>query len=371
VDPIESVGMPWMPAASQQVLTQVTESCLMDRRGYLVLNGVSLADAVMCWSSRPPREVAVGLDGARIGSRAITCLESRIEELWYLDDLLGGGPCLEAGIADLRLASDLLQRASYPERIRQQLWRTTAGLARFTGWAAFDAGRNAVAQRLWHAALRAAHAADDISQVVYVLSNLALQEIYAGDGCTAIHMLESARSRTDPAMHTVEAMVDTWQARAHAELGERAQAATLLNRTDSTWDRRRPEDDPPWVYWMPQPSTTAEAGTALLAVGDLRHAEQPLAAGLAGLGADSARDRNLYLIRLAETRFAAGRLDDAVATSRLAIEALSGAGNVDSPRVDARIAAFVARLPSAEPAVGELRDYWRTRRATPRSAGLP
>lgn len=139
-----------------------------------------------------------------------------------------------------------------------------ASLARFCGWAAFDAGLEAAAQRFWHAGLRAAAAAGDVDQGIYVLSNLALQAAYAGDGTTTLALLEIARRRVDPAARTVLAMLDCWAVRGHALAGEAKTAAALLNRADDLWSQRRPGDDPDWVYWMPRPSMTAEAGTALL-----------------------------------------------------------------------------------------------------------
>ena len=109
----------------------------------------------------------------------------------------------------------------------------------------------------------------------------------------------------------------------------------VLNQADDLWDSRRPGADPGWVYWMPQPSLTAEAGTALLDIGDLGAAERSLTAGLSTLDSNSARDRNLYLVRLAEVQLRGGRLDEAAATARQAIDA---AADIDSCRVHARVA---------------------------------
>lgn len=361
VDPIEPTDAPWTPDANEKILAHVLESGPMDRRSFLVFSGANIANITALWSSEPPQQVYRGIAGSRVGAATVDCLESRLEDLWRLDDLLGGGSCLDAGISDLRLVAKLLRRASYDSQVGLRLWTSAASLARFTGWAAFDTGRNALAQRYWHAALRAAHSGGDMSQGIYILSNLALQEIYERDGLAAIHLLDAARDQVDPAMRTVLAMLDTWQARAHAILGEAAQAAHLLNRADDLWAQRCPEDDPSWVYWMPQPSLTAEAGTALLEIGETRRAEESLAQGLASLGSGSARDRNLYLIRLADTQYADGRPDQALLSAHLAIDTLTSSPGMDSPRVDARVNAFLRKLPRQEAKANELRDYWKTR----------
>ncbi|MFC7484412.1 hypothetical protein ACFQX7_36375 [Luedemannella flava] len=229
-------------------------------------------------------------------------------------------------------------------------------LARFCGFAAFDAGQDAAAQRFWHAGLRAAAVAGDVDQGVYVLSNLALQAAYAGDGGTTVALLDAARSRVDPAAHTVLAMLNCWAVRGHAVNGDGRAASALLNEADDQWSRRRAEDDPGWVYWMPQPSLTAEAGTALLEIGDLAAAERCLTAGLSTLDASSARERNLYLVRLAEAQLRSGRLDEAVATAHEAIDATNG---VDSVRVSRRMDHLLDEFPATEHVTATLRDHRR------------
>jgi tetratricopeptide (TPR) repeat protein len=353
IDPIEPTDTPWIPDTARQTLVRVVESAVMDRRTFVVLASGSLACA---WNAAPPPPVADGIAGALIGSEAIKSLNARVEELWYLDDILGGGACLDAGRADLRMIGMLLKRATLTDLSTQRLLSTAASLGRFCGFAAFDSGLTAAAQRYWHAALRAAHAAGDTSQGVYVLSNLALQAIYLGNDRAAIDILDAARTKVDPAARTVLAMLDTWQARAYALAGEPVKAATLLNRADGLWQRRRPEDDPTWVYWMPQPSLTAEAGTALAAIGDLDNAEANLRAGLQTLDDNSARERNLYLLRIAETQLAGGRLDEAVTTARQTID---GAAYINSPRVGSEVDVLLNKLTPDDPRTAELRDFRR------------
>jgi ATP/maltotriose-dependent transcriptional regulator MalT len=144
--------------------------------------------------------------------------------------------------------------------------------------------------------------------------------------------------------------------RGHAVAGNAKAAASTLNRADDRWDRRRPEDDPGWVYWMPRPSLTAEAGTALLDIGDFEAAERSLTAGRSTLDGDSARDRNLYLVRLAEVQLCTGRLDEAAATAR---EAVTAAAGVDSTRVRRHMRRLLSRLPDDDPRTAELREYER------------
>jgi tetratricopeptide (TPR) repeat protein len=353
VGPAEPVGGPWVAQTTRDVLTSVAESAPVDRRGFLLLSATGLARN---WSSAEAARLP-DLDEARVSGEAVDHLQARVEELWRLDDALGGDRCLEAGAADLRLVERLIRRAGYSAEVGPRLYSLAAAMARFCGWAAFDAGREAAAQRYWHAGLRAAAAAGDVDQGVYLLSNLALQAAYAGDGLEAVALLDVARRHVDPAARTVLAMVDCWAVRGLAAAGNAKAAASTLNRADDRWDRRRPEDDPDWVYWMPQPSLTAEAGTALLDIGDVDAAERSLTAGLSTLDGDAVRDRNLYLVRLAEVRLRTGRLDEATATAR---EAVTAAAELDSTRVRRQVGHLLDQLPAAEPRTAELCEYARS-----------
>jgi transcriptional regulator with XRE-family HTH domain len=351
--PAESPNEPWTWQSAVTTMERVVESALMDRRGFLIMSGTAATALALQWSVAAPAELTA-VERGRVTPEAINHIDERVEELWRLDDLLGGGACLGAATADLRLVQRLIQHGRYDAAVGGRLWSVAAALARFCGFAAFDAGRQAAAQRFWHAGLRAAAVAGDATQGVYVLSNLALQAAYAGDGTAAVGLIDIARRRVDPAECTVLAMLDCWSARGLAVAGNAKASAARLNLADDLYERRRPGNDPEWVYWMPQPSLTAEAGTALLEAGDLAAAERMLTAGLETLDAGSARDRNLYLVRLAETRLRSGRLDEAAATARDAIDAAVG---VDSIRVRERVDGLLHQFRPNEPLTAELREY--------------
>jgi tetratricopeptide (TPR) repeat protein len=299
-------------------------------------------------------KVTSGLAGGRVDHEVLRWIRERTEHLWHLDDLLGGDSCLGLADSDLRLVLGLLRRGRYDEATEHRLYGTAAELARFAGWAAFDADRHGDARSYWRAGLLSAQAAEDPDLHAYLLSNLALQAIYAGDGQTAVDLLETARARIGKESSvTVRAMLDAWQVRAHAELREPRKASHLLNRADDLWDRRVVSEDPPWIYWMTRPSLTAEAGRAFLTLSQPKQAEELLTQGLHMLGDDSQRDRLLYLTNIAEARLdQRGGQDGALET---AAEAVELATNVDSSRVIDQITAFAHRLQPNGPPVREFR----------------
>jgi tetratricopeptide (TPR) repeat protein len=236
------------------------------------------------------------------------------------------------------------------------LYASSAELARFAGWAAFDAGRHAEAQRYWRTGLKAAQRGRDPGVVAYLLSNLAMQATYASDGRTAVELLEAARQSGGTSVSlTVRAMLDAWQVRAHAVLGEAREAAHLLTRADELWERRVPSDDPEWIYWMTRPSMTAEAGLAFLALNQGETAEQLLAEGLDALPGESQRDRIIYLTGIAEARLA--HQDAVEGALEAAGEALDLASNLQSSRATDQLAAFDARVTSRFPSARAVKIF--------------
>jgi len=354
LDSVETVDGPWTAEQARNALTNLVEAAAMDRRGFLVLSGQVLATTAQAALATVPEPVTAGADGAAVGGELVTAMRARIEQLWHLDDRLGGGACLPAALADLKLTTTVLQRATFTAAVEQQLYSVAAASFRFAGFAAFDAGLNAAGQRLWHGGLRAAHAGCDTGEAAYILSNLALQDIYTNHGRDALDLLDAAEKHVDVASKTVLAMLWCWKARAHAVRGEKQQAASALNRADDLYDRRHIDNDPEWIYWMPRPSTTAEAGTALLEIGHIERAEQMLTEGMAALPADAARENNLYLARIAEAQLAAGNLDQASETARHAIDA---GIVIDSARVAERTQALIQLFPRHDRRTAQLRTY--------------
>jgi hypothetical protein len=352
LDIVEAMDAPWTTEQARNTLSNLAEAAAMDRRGFLVLSGQALATTAGAALARIPEPVSTGTDGAAVGGEIVDAMRARVEHLWHLDDLLGGGACLPAAIADLRLSTTVLKRATFTAATQRRLYSVTASSFRYAGFAAFDAGLNAAGQRLWHGGLRAAHAAGDLGEAVHILADLALQDIYANHARNAIDLIDAAQSHVDGASKTVLAMLHCWKARAHAVRGEKRAAATALNRADDLYDQRHIEDDPDWIYWMPRPTSTAEAGTAILETGHPQQAEQMLVDGLAELSADAARERNLYLVRIAEAQLATGQLDQAAATAEHAIAAGTA---IDSARVAERTTALLRQFPARDPRTDELR----------------
>jgi len=323
-------GMPWTRAGSLSALTDAMENGLLDRRGFLALTGSTLVGLADAWASIEPGKLAAALDGRRVDDELVSWFERQLPELWRLDDLTGGDTAYGLAETHLRTIVGMLRHGAYTEAQGQRLYRLAAELCRFTGWASFDAGHHAAAQRYWHAGLRAAHTAGDHALGGYVLSNLALQAVYTGDGRDAVALLETARDHVDGrASSNVQAMLAAWQARAHAVVGDARRSARTLREADDLFDGDHREDDPAWLYWMCRPSLTAEAGRGFLLLGQPDTAAELLTEGTVALASDASRDRVLYLASLAEARIQERDIEHACAHAG---EALSLAADLQSQR---------------------------------------
>lgn len=356
----ESTEDPWTGSHARAVLDSVVQSGAMDRRTFIGTTSAVLVSMTGSWLGATPADLAATGRGA-VTMTAVEHLRRRVEELWRLDDALGGGGCFDAGVADLKLVNTLISTRRYDAEVGRELFQIAGALGRFCGWTAFDAGRLGSAKRFWVAGARCSAAAGDTDSGVYGQTNIALALSYAGDGAAALNILNLVRTRVPSHQRVMLSMIDTWSARAHAVTGDKAAAVAALHRADTLWDRRVPGDDPACVYWMPEPSTTAEAGTALLDAGDYRAAERNLLAGLHGREGASPRDIALYQARLAEVRARTGRLDEAVATAHEAIDLAAG---IDSDRVRSRVNAVLELVPDTEPVHRELVEH-RTEAWTP------
>jgi hypothetical protein len=360
VDDSEGVGRVWTPANATRTLAG-TLGAYLDRRAYLLLAGGSTAALAAAWTEPwrfvPPEKIDAAAAGGNVDDEILRALERRARELWTLDDAIGGAQCARLADADLRLTVDLLQRGRYSGPIEQRLYSLAAGLCRSAGWGSFDADLHASADRYWHAGIRAAHQAGDAEPAVYILSNMALQQNQAGDGRTAIGLLDGARAIIGhggpPIVH---AILDAWQVRSHALQGEKAAAERVLARADDHWDRRRIDGTPPWTYWMRRPSETIEANMALVTLGQTAQTEARLNNWIATDGADFSRDHAFALTVIAAAQLDSGRLDEAIETARAAVASLRRS---DSDRIADELSGFAGRLPEGEPVTAQFRAELR------------
>ncbi|WP_239331367.1 transcriptional regulator [Frankia sp. CiP3] len=336
------VDFPWTPMGTVRALTDVVGDALMDRRGFLKLTGPALAALAGTWPTLLPRPVAEQVIGRRLSDETLTQIESRLPILRSMEDQLGGATVRRIIDAELGLATDLLDRATYTDIQGRRLSAAASELARLAGWASCDAGYHAAAQRYWVAALHAAHSAGIPALGANVLKNMTLQLLDFDQRTDALTVADAALSAGKGSTPRTRAMLAVRKARAHAALGDRRDCTRALSDAETHLGKGERDDDPAWVRYFDHAEYCAQVAMTFVELGTPVPADRYFAAALDPTsGISRVRDRATYLIRHAAVQVDLGDLDHAHA---LAHQALPHLEEAPSARNGYRIGELRSRL---------------------------
>lgn len=219
------------------------------------------------------------------------------------------------------------------ERTGRRLHIALAELGQLTGWVAHDAGRPELGQRYHVAALRAAHCADDRPLGAHILGCMADQAARHGHPVEAVTLIETAlagiRGWETPRLL---AELHIRKAYALATLRDRAACAVAVTKARVQIDQFGPDSDPSWLYWVSPAEVTAGAGDCLLQLNQPGQANTLLDDGIGLFDESFSRDRQIYLIHLAEALAQPGMQRDFDAAVDRGLAALRLAENLTSTR---------------------------------------
>lgn len=340
------IHLPWTQAGMLHALADTTRGGPMDRRAFLIATGATLTGAADHWVASLGRLAPSATHGRlTVTSTMVNHIDHRLDHLRRLDDTLGGGTLRPLAAEELKLATRLLNDASYTSPVGARLHSAVAEAARLCGWLSFDSGHHAAAQRYYLTALRAAAVADDQTTGANTLAFMAIQTYSTGNPADAIDLVEAAQNAlghggsTPRVLATLHARI----ARAHAKAGHRAQSDRALNAAYAAHAHGPHDQDPSWCYWLSTGELENMAGSCALDLGDparaLRHFD---AARTAAYDKDGYhRDHALYLARTAEAHLAQGDIDGACASASKAVTLLGG---VASARSSSTLSGFTGKL---------------------------
>ncbi|WP_062214798.1 hypothetical protein [Streptomyces sp. NBRC 109706] len=193
-----------------------------------------------------------GGSGQRVGQRELTELWEHAEQARQWDARYGGGNWRTSQVVDClntRAAPLLAGRAT--QQISDGLYSASAELSRLAGWAAFDAGDHAIAQRHFIQALSLARAGGNAELGAYVTATMALQTMRRGYPSEAIDMAQGAYERAGrDATPKVRAFARLIEARAHARTGDERAAARALSGCERLLDAAREQDSPTYIAYF-------------------------------------------------------------------------------------------------------------------------
>lgn len=241
----------------------------VDRRHFLASGGIALAHyhtPIRRWLTTPadPDTTFTG-DAAfpKVGQADITELLAAAEEARWWDSRYGGGNWRTSAITIcLKERAAPLLHGHYRDNIGKQLFTATAQLSRLAGWAAFDNGQHALAQRHYIQALRQARAGADIPLGGYILVCMALQATPRGFHDDAIDMVDGAFQRARHcATPRVLAFYKLIEARIWARDSNRRAASTALAASERLLSSaaHRSGDDPAWIDFFDHARLAADA----------------------------------------------------------------------------------------------------------------
>ncbi len=286
------------------------------RRRFVFLTGMTLTAPAHQWLIHEPGPLVSGLSERRVSAGLVDRFMAMIPELRAMDDVAGGGTVLSLAEQEFGMIAELLDQASYDEPTGRKLHVALAELGQLAGWAAHDAGKQALAQRYYIAALRAAHSTDDRPLGAHILSCMAEQAAHEGQPAEAVTLIESAFAGTR-GQATPRLLAELYVRQAYA-LGTMQDVSACSAAVSKARAHVKPQDeDPPWLYWVSPADITAFAGDCLLQLGQADRAAKLIEEGVDLFDESFTRDRQIYSVHLADALIRPGTQRDLDAAARL------------------------------------------------------
>jgi DNA-binding XRE family transcriptional regulator/tetratricopeptide (TPR) repeat protein len=322
---------PWNYRGIVDAVVMLSGGGWVKRRAFLSLTGTALTAPAHQWLVHEPEPLISGLSGRRISAGMVHQLTAMIAELRKMDDIAGGGSVLTLAQQEFNWVAGLLDQATYDGQTGRALLVVLAELGQFCGWSAYDAGHHGLAQRFYIAALRAAHSADDRPLGAHVLASMANQAARHGQPAEAVTLIETAlagtRGRQTPALL---AQLHMRHAYAFARLRDSSACTTAISKARTQVEQLKPDDDPPWLYWVNLPGIMVNTGDCLLRIDRFDQAADMLTEGIGQFNESFVRDRQIYITHLAGALARPGKQRDLDVAAGLGMESIDLAESLDS-----------------------------------------
>lgn len=313
-----------------------------DRPGSPVTGGemveaASWSDLMVQWLLAPDGR---GPDPAEPVGRNATALQLATEMFSRLDYQFGGGYARTALVEFVR--AEVAPLVAAPAHVSADVLRASAGLLRLAGWTAYDTGQHGFASRYFAQGLRLAQAAGDRALGGRILAGMSHQANFLGHQEQAVNFARAAqRGASDQATPTAMALFHAMEARALAGLGDRRGTEAALLSADRWFDRRSPENDPPWLRYFDGAELAAEFAHSYR---DLGLADKTIEYGrIAVFDADPLYARSISFCQcvLAAGHLGAGDIEQGLALGAAGVMA---AAELRSVRARAYVRDFLGRL---------------------------
>jgi tetratricopeptide (TPR) repeat protein len=287
----------------------------------------------------------IDLSGERLEVTAadVTRLNALIDRLRALDHWQGAADLWDLAAARADGIAALLEIADYAPDVGESLVRLAGRAYICAGWFATDAGKHEAAHRSYIEALALAGQSENPETAVHALANLGLHAQILRRPRQVLRYVSAAERALPkkPPLGRAKAMLLTRRARCLATLGDRGESAKAF--AAARHELERDTDPPPlWLeFFAPAEIDAIEADAAL----DLRDPAQStrlLEKSLSTYEPRFARNRSLYLVRLARARLLGHEVDGAAESLGSALDLLDR--DVSSVRVGAELRLVMEQL---------------------------
>jgi transcriptional regulator with XRE-family HTH domain len=326
------VHRPWTVDDGVRILREAVGGAMLDRRAFLILSVGAAATLATDWLTVEQPDVAAVLRDRRVDPSLVGYLEQRLPGLRGLDATLGGGHIRELVDTELHLVTDLLSDGSYSERTGRRLLGVAAELGRLAGWASFDAGYQAAAQRYWTAALRAAHAAHDRGTGANILKSMSLQSMDNDRPEEALGLARTALEGARRMPARVRAMLTVRVARALAVRGEATGCEQHLAAAETLMDHADAQTAPAWASYFDQAEYCAQVAACYLLLRRHQATDHWLTQSLLLQPDERRRDRATYLLWRAASLLELGEVEQTCVLVEQALPDLTAARSVRNRR---------------------------------------
>ncbi|WP_066363986.1 hypothetical protein [Herbidospora mongoliensis] len=330
------------------------------RRQFLTDATIAVAassTAALRWLTAPGAEPPIGRGLRRVGPADVAAIREVTRTYRSLDNRLGGVRIRSVVVNYLNNeVSPLLRHGRYGDEIGRSLAGAAAELAQLAGWLSYDAESHGLAQRHLLQALSLAESAGDSALCGEILAAISHQSVYLAQPATAIDVARTGQAAARRAgLPTLLTECIVLEAHGHAARGDARACAAALVRAEKTFDQANRADVPAWLTYFDAAYLDAKFAQCFrdLGHGDMaeRHARLSL-----NMDGRYARGRAFNQILLAVAHVQQGRIDQACAEGRTAVELVSG---LNSHRAVGNLKDLFRRLhPYRETAeVRELTDH--------------
>jgi len=314
------------------------------RRDFLAagtFNAAAFLTPALRWLTAPATPPALVGGPRLVGMPDVETVRQMLGVFRTVDNQYGGGQIRDRLVRFLHHDVAELLRGRYDSATGAALLSTAAEATQLAGWATYDVGRHALAQRYMVHALQLAGAAGDRALGAEILAAMSHQAAYLRAGGEAVDLARAAgRAADDAGVGAIAAEAAVLEAQGHAVAGSAAATASALDRAERLFDQAERASDPQWLGYFDEAYLAAKFGQTFTALGRgdlaLRFAHRSL-----DMDERYARGRAFNLSLVARAHAQAGEVEEAAAAGQRAVDAAEG---IDSARSRDYLAEIADRL---------------------------